>query len=275
MRTKHTETTLVAIFAGLTMVLSFAVYRLPLPREALPFLLVLLPALFALILTGLHDGGAGVYTLLGKLGQWRIRPRWLAFALFLAVEMRLLMSVVAWLLGLIPTLQVRPASPGQLLLLALILLIAALLEELGWRGYALPKLLTRCSPLAASLVIGVVWGVLHLVLHLPGMMYEGTPPLATLLQLIALSVILTWFYLQSGGTIMLTTLFHAAQSFFVIINEGIALEVQMWLMAVIYLAVAALIVVGAAWKLAYRDGAKRTTDAPLPATVDNRLRRLR
>jgi hypothetical protein len=107
------------------------------------------------------------------------------------------------------------------------------------------------------------------------MMYEGTPPLATLLQLIALSVILTWFYLQSGGTIMLTTLFHAAQSFFVIINEGIALEVQMWLMAVIYLAVAALIVVGAAWKLAYRDGAKRTTDAPLPATVDNRLRRLR
>lgn len=269
MRTKHTEITQVAIFAGLTMLLYFAVYRLPLPRETLPFLLVLLPALLAITLTGLDDGGAGVRTLLGKLGQWRISPRWLAFALFLAVEMRLLMSIVAWLLGLIPTLRVRPASPGQLILLALILLIAALLEELGWRGYALPKLLTRCSPLAASLVIGVAWGALHLVLHLPGMMHEGMPPLATLLQLIALSVILTWFYLHGGGTITLTTLFHAAQSFFVILNEGIALEAQMWLMAVVYLAVAALIVIGAGWKLAYRGGAKRTINQPLSPLMDD------
>jgi uncharacterized protein len=129
----------------------------------------------------------------------------------------------------------------QVLILALVFILSAMPEELGWRGYALPKLLTHYSALVASLLIGVAWGSLHLALLLPGMMNEGMPPLPTLLSLVGGSVIFTWLYVHSDGNIVLTTIFHAAQSFFAIVNEGIALEQQMWLMAGVYLAVALLI----------------------------------
>ena len=77
------------------------------------------------------------------------------------------------------------------------------------------------------------------------MMNEGAAPLPTLLGLVGGSVLFTWLYINSGGNIVLTALFHAAQSFFVIFNDGITLEQQAWLMAGVYL-VSALIVVIAA-----------------------------
>jgi membrane protease YdiL (CAAX protease family) len=152
------------------------------------------------------------------------------------------MSLIALGLGMIPSIQLRPGGPAQYVILAAVFFIFAIPEELGWRGYALPKLLERYSPLAAALIIGVLWGSLHLALLLPGMMNEGAPPLATLLGLVGGSVIITWLYINSGGSILLTTLFHAAQSFFVIVNEGLMVTQQAWLMAGVYLAVALIVV---------------------------------
>jgi membrane protease YdiL (CAAX protease family) len=233
----------VTIFCGLTVLLSFATYLLPLPRESLPFLMVLIPACMALALTAISEGKAGVRTLLGKLGQWRISPQWLAITLGLALVIRLTMSIVALLLGLIPAIQVRPVSAVQMLMLALIFILAAIPEELGWRGYALPKLLTHHTALVASLVIGVLWGTLHLALVLPGMMNEEVSPLATVLGLASGSVLFVWLYVNSNGNIVLTTIFHAAQSFFVIVNEGIPPEQQAWLMAGVYLALALIVAI--------------------------------
>ena len=232
----------VAIFCSVTILLSFAAYLLPLPRAGVPFLMVLIPAIIAMALTAITAGRAGVRALLRQVGQWRVSPQWLIIILLLALLVRLAMSVIALWLGLIPALQLRPASPAQLLLLASILLIAALPEELGWRGYVLPRLLQRHSALFASLVIGLAWGVLHLALLLPGMMNAGAPVLPTLIQIVGFSVLVTWLYVNSGGKLVLTTLFHAAQSFFVIVNEGIPLAQQVWLMAGVYGATALLVV---------------------------------
>lgn len=233
----------VAIFCILTVLLTFATYWLPLPRPVLPFLMVLIPLVMAIGLTAITEGMAGVRLLLGKAGQWRIDAKWFAVALLLALLLRLMVSFMALWLGLIPAIQLRAASLGQLLVLALIVITAALPEEIGWRGYALPPLLKQHSALFASLVIGVAWGALHLALLLPGMMNAGAPAAPTVIQLISLSILLTWLYVNSGGKLGLTTLFHAAQSFFVIVNTGISLEQQAWLMAGVY-GVAALIVVG-------------------------------
>lgn len=232
----------VAIFCSVTILLSFAVYLLPLPRAGLPFLMVLIPAIIAIALTAITEGSAGVRVLWRQVGQWRVSPQWLVITLLLALLVRLAMSVIALWLGLIPALQLRPASPAQLFLLAAIFLVAALPEELGWRGYVLPRLLKAHSALFASLVIGLAWGSLHLALLLPGMMNAGTPVLPTLLQLIGFSMLVTWLYVNSGGKLVLTTLLHAAQSFFVIVNEGIPLGQQVWLMAGVYGALALLIV---------------------------------
>jgi hypothetical protein len=74
------------------------------------------------------------------------------------------------------------------------------------------------------------------------MIYAGLPFLPTLLQLIGLSVLFAWLYIKTGGNILLTSLFHAAQSFFVIINEGIPATKLVWLMAAVYMAVAFILV---------------------------------
>jgi membrane protease YdiL (CAAX protease family) len=231
------------IFCALTIALTFAVTLLPLPGEAVAVVMVFIPALLAISLTALSDGSVGVRALLGKLAQWRISLKWVGIALALALVIRLTMSLIALGLGIISTIELRPGGSAQYIILAVIFLVFAIPEELGWRGYALPKLLERHSPLAAGLIVGVLWGSLHLALLLPGMMNEGASPLATLLGLVGGSVLFTWLYVNSEGSIVLTTLFHAAQSFFVIVNEGLTGTQQAWLMAGVYLGAALIVVI--------------------------------
>lgn len=97
-----------ATFCTLTIALTFSATLLPLPRDAVPVVMVFIPALLAIALTALSDGQAGVQSLLGKLAQWRINPKWVAIALALGLVMRLTMSLIALGLGLIPALQLRP-----------------------------------------------------------------------------------------------------------------------------------------------------------------------
>jgi membrane protease YdiL (CAAX protease family) len=123
----------------------------------------------------------------------------------------------------------------------MILFVFAIPEELGWRGYALPKLLNAHSPLVAGLIVGVLWGSLHVALTLPGMMMGGVPEVPVVLEVVGLSVLGTWLYIHTNGNLLLTSLFHAAQSFFVIVNDGISLEQQIWLMAGVFLTIALIV----------------------------------
>ncbi|HSL45059.1 MAG TPA: type II CAAX endopeptidase family protein [Anaerolineales bacterium] len=260
-----------ALFCGLTIALTFAATLLPLPGELVAVVMVFIPALLAISLTGLSEGREGVRSLLGKLAHWRISLKWVAMALVLALVIRLAMSLIAVGLGMISTIQLRPGGPVQYIILAVIFFVFAIPEELGWRGYAVPKLLERYTPLAAGLIVGVLWGSLHLALLLPGMMNVGAPPLPTVLGLVSASVLFTWLYINSGSSILLTTLFHAAQSFFVIVNEGLTGPQQAWLMAGVYLAVALIVVLATGPRLTLRPVARTSlmgqatgTSQPLP-----------
>jgi hypothetical protein len=65
----------------------------------------------------------------------------------------------------------------------------------------------------------------------------------TILQIIGLSVVLTWLYIQTGGNIVIPILFHAGQNFFVFINEGITLTGQLWLLTFVTLAYSLVILI--------------------------------
>lgn len=230
-------------FLVLTILLTVLVNLLPLPPDGVPLLMVLMPALVAFSLAALSDGRAGIKALLRKLFEWRLDLKWYAIMFGLALLVRLSMSLAALLLGWIPVIRLREAPASYFIMLAVMLFIAAALEELGWRGYALPRLLARWSALSSALFIGILWGLVHLFLLRPGMMYAGEHPVALLLELIGLSVVVTWLFVQTGGNIVITTLFHAVQSFFVIVNEGITLSQQVWLMAGVYVVLALVLVV--------------------------------
>src|SRR5215207_8532204 len=119
-----------AIFCALTIALTFAATLLPLPGDALPVVIVFIPAFMAIALTALSEGRTGVRSLLGKLARWRINFKWAIIALALALGMRLTISLIAAALGTIPAIQLRPGSPVQFVALALILFIFAIPEEL-------------------------------------------------------------------------------------------------------------------------------------------------
>ncbi len=231
----------VSIFFVLTIALSFAATRLPVASEVVPVVLVFIPALVALALTALSDGWSGVRALLARPGTWRVRPGWIAIAVAVGLLLRVGMSLLALLLGWIPAIQLRQWSPLQFAFLAAILFLFAIPEELGWRAFALQKLLVRHSALVAGLISGVLWGCVHLALHMPGLMHAGLPLVPVVLEVTSLALIGTWLYLGSGGNLLVASLFHAAQSFFVVVNEGIPQAQQLWLMAGVY-GVVALIV---------------------------------
>jgi len=89
----------VAIFCALTIALTFASTLLPLPGEAVPVVIVFIPAFMAIALTAISEGKTGVRSLLGKLVQLHVSFKWLVIAVALALVMRLTISLLALVLG--------------------------------------------------------------------------------------------------------------------------------------------------------------------------------
>jgi membrane protease YdiL (CAAX protease family) len=182
------------------------------PRLGHPLftLAVFAPSLAALVVTARTQGWAGVRALVARLLRWRVAPGWYLTALFgvpALVALACLVESLArggapslgagrwWLLypGLLAHAAVDPGPLG---------------EELGWRGFALPRLVRRWSPLTASLALGAVWGVWHL----PAFFVSGLPQAelalpAFLLATLALSVVISWATLRSGS-VLIAALVH-------------------------------------------------------------------
>jgi len=169
------------------------------------FLAVAAPTISATILAFAQDGWNGMGSLYARLIRWRFGFKWYVLVLFG-------IPVFGWVAA-----QITGASPLKstdtpaefLLLLFYILVTGPLCEELGWRGYALPRLLKHFSPFVASLILGVIWGVWHL----PSFFVGGTVQAALslpffLLNAIFLSIFVTWVFLHTDGSVLITVLVH-------------------------------------------------------------------
>jgi membrane protease YdiL (CAAX protease family) len=104
------------------------------------------------------------------------------------------------------------------------LLTFGLGEELGWRGYALPRLQKRRSALTATLILGVAWAFWHL----PAFFYKDTYvamglmaglPLL-LISILAASIVFTWLYNSTPGSLLMVILFHAVFDFLSVSRAG-------------------------------------------------------
>ena len=119
---------------------------------ALPMLFA--PGVSALALTALLDGRAGLRTMWMRLTCWQLELRW--YLLALAVMPLLVLAILTALRRL-----VSPVYTPGLELLGLAGLLAGYLEEIGWTGFATPRLLVRWSPLSGGLLLGALWGLWH------------------------------------------------------------------------------------------------------------------
>jgi membrane protease YdiL (CAAX protease family) len=170
------------------------------------------PSALGIVLTAIVLGRGALRKLLGRLLIWRVNPIWY-LVVFLG-PVALTGGVV-----LLNTLMGGPALSLGMPLLAVAITLAisifpgsALGEEIGWRGYVLPRIQTRMSALSASLLLAPFWALWHLPLFLAGWL-QGTqsPALypAFIVSAFALSVILTWVYNSTGGSLLMVVLLHA------------------------------------------------------------------
>lgn len=194
----------VLIFSIVTVAFTFGIALLPLPMLATPMLIVLIPTLVAISLVSLTGGFKQVGNELFRPVQWHFSLKWLFIPFGLYIAQWQLVFGLATVLGIPDQFGSPPHSP-----LLLFIFFFAAGEEIGWRGYVLPRLLQSHSPLISSLLLGIPWAVLHYALMLPGEMLAGTPPLAHSLFILSISVLLTWTYLHSNRNLLAVTFLHS------------------------------------------------------------------
>jgi len=168
------------------------------------------PSLVALWLTRQTAGSAGTSALFDRVFAWRVRARWYVFALGYMATIKLSVAVVyrvitgAWpLFG---------PEPWYLLVAAVpVSTVVQAGEEIGWRGYALPRLATRLGFSGGSVLLGVAWSTWHLPLFfIPGIDKHGQSFPLYMIQAVALSVAMAWLYVHTNGSLLLTMLMHSA-----------------------------------------------------------------
>ncbi len=217
------------------------------PTDLAPFMLALGPLFVAVGLAWRESNGA-----LGRL--WRTLRTFPADARWYLV----LLLPLAWALGVVLAAillgeageDIFDGVDASILIVVLVVLIPAFAEELAWRGFAVPRLLPLMSPLAAALVLAVPWTVLHLPLMLvPGSINEGLAVLPAVLALFSYSVILTWIFVGTGGSVLLTGLVHAGLNGVVPLFRGVDTD-QSWLLrGVVAAGIAILVIVfGGMWR---------------------------
>jgi uncharacterized protein len=178
--------------------------------------LVLGPTLSAFIMTGATEGREGVRRLLRRIVLWRVGLRWYLFVL-LGIPAIVLVSTVV-MPGALASFQVSEV-PSTLVLYVVagpFMLFAGgpVFEEIGWRGFALPRLQRLHGPLVGSLLLGALWGLWHLPLFLiPSWDTPHGSPLDIALFVIwamAITIVFTWIFNNTKGSVLLAILAHGS-----------------------------------------------------------------
>jgi membrane protease YdiL (CAAX protease family) len=184
-------------------------------RHPLYYFAVAAPTFSATLLTFIQDGWTGLGALYSRLIRWRFGIRWYALVLLGIPCLGWLVSRVA---GATPLKEFNTTSLF-LLLLVYLLITGPLGEELGWRGFALPRLLQRFNPFVASLVLGLIWGVWHLPsFFLSGMVQSNGLSLPVFIfGSVCMSFLATWLFQHTNGSVLIVILLHYMMNFSLVI----------------------------------------------------------
>jgi membrane protease YdiL (CAAX protease family) len=174
------------------------------------------PLAAAVILTARRDGRPGLRNLAARMLRGRVAPRWWLFAVSPLLVLFTVMGVDAALGQPMPALEDfavfsgLPAGWGVVAVAAAVL-VGGFGEETGWRGYALPQLQRRRSPLVATLIVALLWVGWHAPMFLVVDTYRsfGLAILAGwIIAFFSGAIVLSWLYNRSGNSILLVAVWH-------------------------------------------------------------------
>jgi membrane protease YdiL (CAAX protease family) len=215
----------VASFIILTLGLSFAAFFLPVPPEGafavIALVAVMIPTVVAFALVALMEGRQGIGAFVRQTFRWRSPVIWYLIAVAIGFVIHSGSSVLALLTGRITAIEITAPNAA-----IAFIPIAALLEEIGWRGFALRRLLDRASPFAATLMIGIPWALLHFALFV--FFVPNVSPVAEGLTVLVFAFPLTWIFVQSGRNVLVATVAHSALNAFALVSANIPPAEVLW-----------------------------------------------
>jgi membrane protease YdiL (CAAX protease family) len=165
------------------------------------------PLIAALLVAGIANGRSGLRDLLGRIVRARIGRRW--YGVIFALPMVMCAVAVAIMAAFGSTVAFPTAAAWRELpeRFIFIFLFIGLGEEPGWRGFALPRLQDRRTPLIASLILAPIWALWHLPLM--GNEFPLAVIPAFLISLLGGTLIQTWLFNRTKGSVFAQMLFHA------------------------------------------------------------------
>jgi membrane protease YdiL (CAAX protease family) len=168
------------------------------------------PFVAGIIMSAIVSGRPGLRDFFSRLVRWQVGIRWYASAFGIPILIPLI--AVGILLCFAHAPQVSAFSSDKLFELPasflFILLFIGLGEEPGWRGFALPQLQKKHTPLIASMILAPVWALWHLPLF--GNEFPWSIVAPFVLSVFGGTCVLTWVFNGAKGSVLLTMLFHAA-----------------------------------------------------------------
>lgn len=173
------------------------------------------PSLAAFIVTGFTEGRISVKALWKRFWNRNISFKWLVVILFLYDVCRLIANLIAHVVDG-QTYQILDSStPWWMSILALVaaFIYSGLAEEFGWRGYALPRFQARLSALTSSIVLGLIWMSWHIpFFFIPGLPLYQRDLLGWAPWLLMTSILQTWIFNNTKGSVLAAALFHATMN---------------------------------------------------------------
>lgn len=171
--------------------------------------LVLGPGIAGILSACLVDGRAGLRAYRARLFR-RVDGRWYLLALLLAPLYYLLTALVMalWSPAYLPNIVVTSDRSTLLVQGMIVALSAGVLEELGWTGFAVPTLRRRFTPTTTGLLVGIVWGVWHVLPETLGAnAFDFVPYLplqlaAVIVGLTGFRVLMVWVYERTQSTLV-------------------------------------------------------------------------
>jgi pimeloyl-ACP methyl ester carboxylesterase/membrane protease YdiL (CAAX protease family) len=199
------------------------------------------PSVAGLLLTGLVDGRAGYRRLFLQLFKWRVGIRWYALAMLPAP---IVSAGILFALSMTSPL-LTADNKVAVVLGGLGAAVTTILEEIGWTGFAVPRLRRRHNVPMTGLIVGALWGVWHFLqqVFISGTYADGIPQMAFLMlsvvaavaNLTAYRVLMVWLY-DRTGSLLVTTLMHGMLTastifWFTPIATGVLFLANVWLAA--------------------------------------------
>ena len=208
-----------------------------------PLVGALAPALSAVLISAVTQGETAMRELVRKLAKWRVGWIWYLAAFGIPIAEGLLAVAIASAFGVfhlerINTEMLRATLPG-----VWIVFLFAAGEELGWRGYALPHLLSRYNAISATVILGCLHALWHWpLILLPHMWLSDVPILPWTIFVIAEAFFFTWIVSSTGNSVLLAALFHGMSNAAMVFYDGVDPRWMPWLKCGVSVLAAAILV---------------------------------